>query len=357
MNPKSRRDPYFDNARFILVVLVVVGHFITGLHKDHELFLFINNYLSLFRMPALIIISGYFAKKFHEDGYIAKITKRVLIPYLFCQVIFSYYYYHLYDRPLFEVDLFHPVYTLWFLLSLFCWHLLLFIFSGIKHSLIVALILGVGIGYIESAGHYFSISRTFVFFPFFLLGYHLKKEHFEWLKKPFHRWTGLIAGAMSALILYSVMNHKTRSWILGRSSFEAMGYEDWYIGSYRLFFYILSLLAAYAFLVWIPKKQLFFTHMGQRTVYIYVLHGPVVKFIYTYYWNPPFEYLWQYLMVPLVAVSLAFFLGSKPIQILMQPLLELKIPKEYKHWFNRLKWMMMHSGDQKKGNPSSERQW
>ncbi|WP_078548759.1 hypothetical protein [Litchfieldia alkalitelluris] len=45
------RDPYIDNARFILVTLVVFGHLISPYRNENEIVYVINNFLASFRMP------------------------------------------------------------------------------------------------------------------------------------------------------------------------------------------------------------------------------------------------------------------------------------------------------------------
>ncbi len=321
----KQRDPYFDNARFILVVLVVFGHFISPVRNDHELIYQTNNFLSLFRMPALILLTGFLAKGFYKEGYIEKITKKIFIPYIIFQVIYTYYYYHLYDRASVTLDLFSPQYTLWFLLSLFIWNLLLFIFTKMKYPLIIAVALGVGVGFIDSAGHYFSIHRTFVFFPFFLLGYYLKKEHFRFL----YYWQSKVVAAVILVVIWfaiDVFSHsEARSWVLGMSNYEGMGYDQWYIGGVRIMFYLFSICVAFSFLAFIPKNRTFFTHLGTRTAYVYLLHGALIRTLYEVLFPEQFTTIWQYLVIPVYALIMAFLLASTPVQFLTKPLVEGKI--------------------------------
>jgi fucose 4-O-acetylase-like acetyltransferase len=319
---QKERDPYFDNARFLLVCLVVFGHMISPVRTDHDLIYSVNNFLSLFRMPALIIVTGFLAKSFYKEGYIGKIVKKILLPYLLFQAIFAYYYFHLYDKNNFNLDLFMPQYTLWFLLSLFFWNLLLFIFTKMKHPLLVAVLLGVGAGYIEDAGHYFSIQRTFVFFPFFLLGYYLKKEHFKWVQHRISKALSIVGFILVFYMMDQFALSDARAWVLGMRSYAEMGYEAWYTGGMRLLFYTLSLIVGFSFLAWVPTTKQFFTKLGSRTAYIYILHGAIIRTIYEYVWVDEFTTLGEYLMLPVYALLLAIFLGSTPVKVVLQPLIE-----------------------------------
>ncbi len=66
MSNSIQRDPYLDNARFLLVSLVVLGHMLSPVRGEHELIYKFNNLLSLFRMPALIFVTGFFAKSYYK---------------------------------------------------------------------------------------------------------------------------------------------------------------------------------------------------------------------------------------------------------------------------------------------------
>ena len=57
----NKRDPYFDNLKFILILLVVLGHF-TTLNLNNLHLASISNIIYSFHMPIFIFISGYFSK-------------------------------------------------------------------------------------------------------------------------------------------------------------------------------------------------------------------------------------------------------------------------------------------------------
>lgn len=59
-----KRIPYFDNARALLIILVVLGHMSSEFIEHDELIADVYLFIYTFHMPAFILISGYFAKKF-----------------------------------------------------------------------------------------------------------------------------------------------------------------------------------------------------------------------------------------------------------------------------------------------------
>ncbi|MDT4006498.1 acyltransferase, partial [Staphylococcus aureus] len=72
-----------------------------------------------------------------------------------------------------QLDPFNPVFALWFLITLFFFHVILVIvrrFNPYK-VLSVSIIISIGAGFSDNIDSYLSISRTIVFFPIFYLGY------------------------------------------------------------------------------------------------------------------------------------------------------------------------------------------
>ena len=54
--------PFWDNARFACIVLVVLGHATQRLTYDSDIALGLYLLIYAFHMPAFAIISGYFSK-------------------------------------------------------------------------------------------------------------------------------------------------------------------------------------------------------------------------------------------------------------------------------------------------------
>src|SRR5699024_7955026 len=83
-------------------------------------------------MAGFILISGYFAKGFRRPGYLTKIAKKTLPTFIIFQIIYTVVQVSAnnYMGEDTTVDLnfvLAPRFTLWFLLSLYCWNVLLFL--------------------------------------------------------------------------------------------------------------------------------------------------------------------------------------------------------------------------------------
>src|SRR5699024_174002 len=177
------RNAYIDNARVLLIFLVVFGHmiqpFIGDSHGVNTLYLWIYT----FHMPAFIFLAGFFAKGSGDTKYVLKLVKKLLIPYVIFQLIYSGYYFSI-GKADWQTGIFDPHWSLWFLFSLFSWHVLLYWFKQLPAwlGITIAVQIGLIVGYFGEVGHLFSLSRTFVFFPFFLVGYWVTKDHLLFLK-------------------------------------------------------------------------------------------------------------------------------------------------------------------------------
>ena len=273
-----QRDSFYDNARVGLIFLVVFGHLLqpyTSLSTGSQS---LYTWIYTFHMPAFILISGFFAKGSTEPKYIKSLIKKLLLPYLIFQLIYTGYYYLL-GKSNFQKDLFDPQWALWFLLSLFSWHLLLILFKKMPAyiSIPIAITIGLLIGYIDDVGSAFSLSRTFAFFPFFLTGYFLTKKQLMFLKKPTMRTITLFIMVTMAVLIYTLPDFNS-GWLLASKSYSHLGLPNAGVLA-RFLVYFTSSLMVMSFFSWVPSNKFSFTYIGERTLYIYLLHGFIIQYI------------------------------------------------------------------------------
>lgn len=326
LSPK--RIFYFDNAKFILIFLVVLGHVISPLKEHDNLLLSLYSIIFLFHMPAFIFISGYFSKGYNKKGYLLKMIKKILLPYFIFQSIYSVFYYWNGQVADLQFDLFQPHWTLWFLISLFWWNLFLHIFAKLKWiGLVIATIIGILIGYMDNIGSFLSLSRTFVFFPYFLLGYLLDLKHLKWIKKvKFSPVIGMTILLITMLLFGLFFPKDAIPWLLGDTSYANMGVKEHIDGLKRLAQYLVTLIVVYGFLAIVPSKNFKFTIIGKRTLYIYLLHGFIIKTIQAFISDDTLSTISdQYLTLISFSFGLCILLGSYFIKKYTRPLIELTI--------------------------------
>lgn len=328
MSSTSKRSKYFDNAKFVLIFLVVFGHLISPLKEQDGVLFTLYTVIFLFHMPAFILISGYFAKGFKNKGYLLKSVKKILLPYFIFQIIYSIYYYVVGKEETLQFDFLHPHWSLWFLLSLFFWNLLLYVFAPLRwYGLFVAVLLGIVIGFVDEVGSFLSLSRTLVFFPYFLLGYLLNGDM---LKKIIRNKYSLPLGVfilVGTLLFFGFwFPENAVPWLLGATSYANMGGEQVADGIFRGIQYILTLIVIFGFLALIPSSTYKVSEIGERTLYVYLFHGFIIKSLQSVVPDKSvFSLSGYYLLLFGVSLLICFILGSYLTKKFTRPLVELKV--------------------------------
>ncbi|GEN57055.1 putative membrane-bound acyltransferase YkrP [Halolactibacillus alkaliphilus] len=332
-----KREYFFDNARVILIFLVVFGHVIQSSTGDSKVMMALYQSIYLFHMPAMIFVSGYFAKGIWDKRYIINLIKKIIFPYIVFQLLYNMY--NLYSGDAIK-SVFEPNWSLWFLLSLFSWHMLLIFVKKLpaKIGMILAVGVGLGVGYIDQIGHVYSLSRTCVFFPFFLLGYHMDKA---WL---FHFMDKLSVKKASVCIGVVVMLHVRLDYpvslLFGSSSYQDLGYlGEGFV--YRLLSYLGAVLLTYLFFVIVPRREVTYSKIGEQTLYVYLLHGAFIQLFRRQDWFHV-DGLFTLVIALLVSGVIVLFLSSKYVTTLFKPVIEFKRVKEeelhqlFKRWRARI---------------------
>ena len=81
------RDPWLDNAKAGLIILVVIGHMVSTPKLYFLTFEWIYDFINFFHMPAFLVISGYLMKGRVKNRRTDAVINKNLIPYLFAQVM------------------------------------------------------------------------------------------------------------------------------------------------------------------------------------------------------------------------------------------------------------------------------
>ena len=86
----KRRVPFWDNARFACIVLVVLGHSVQRLTYDSDIALGLYLLIYAFHMPAFAIISGYFSKGGPPTRVqMARVITDILVPYVIFESLWT----------------------------------------------------------------------------------------------------------------------------------------------------------------------------------------------------------------------------------------------------------------------------
>lgn len=317
-----KRNAYFDNAKLLLIFLVVFGHMIQPFTENSAGISTLYTWIYTFHMPAFIFLAGFFAKGSGNLKYIGNLAKKLLIPYLIFQALYTGYYFMIGKNDWLTDHVFYPHWSLWFLVSLFCWHILLIFYRHIPAyvGIPLALTIGIFIGYFDNVEHMFSLSRTFVFFPFFLIGYHCSQKHIAMLKNKYVKLTSLLVLITIFIAIYFLPEINS-GWLLASKSYTTLGL-DYLGGLARLLVYSTSSLMVVSILAWIPNQRFSITYLGERTLYVYLLHGFIIQYIRQadlFSLNHMFDLIG----LAILSAIIVFVLSSRIVITIAQPLIEI----------------------------------
>ncbi len=268
----------WDNAKFILMCFVVLGHFINYTDFQSTLLRWLWVFIYLFHMPAFLFLSGLFSKKTIDERRFDK-----MLPYLFLYFtmeILQFIVFSIVNGTPFSFSLFADAGVPWYALVLFWCYLATSFIKSFRpgYTLAFAIALGILAGY-SNLGDFLSGMRFFTFFPFFLAGYYIPVEKFsDWLKKKTVRIGAgacLLAGLLLCF-LYKDRLYALRDFLKGRSSYAASMELLPYGGIYRGLYYAAAFILVISFIAVMPDVKCRISMWGQRTVQVLVLHYPVL---------------------------------------------------------------------------------
>jgi fucose 4-O-acetylase-like acetyltransferase len=278
----GRRVPMWDNARFIAITLVVVGHAILKLIAESDTAYGVYLFVYAFHVPVFVAVAGYFAKA-NPPGVkqLKRIVTDLVLPYLIFEAIWSAI--HSIRAGWVSVDFVSPSWTLWFLLALIVWRVVLPYLALLRFPFLISVIVSVACGYLPGVGGDFALNRTLALLPFFVLGWKLRQLPLTaiWLRASTRTvWlvrAGAIAvfGVLALVIALDVplwRDLKVRRVFLYEQAYPEFGYDQWWAGALRLGAIALAVVLIAAFLVLVPRRTTWFSSLGQATMYVYLLH-------------------------------------------------------------------------------------
>lgn len=292
------RIALWDNARFILLVLVVAAHAVSTIRGDSQFGFSAYAFIYLFHMPALIALSGVFSKP-ETSPKAAKSTLQLLALWLIWEGIWAVIHFFTDGRPVPDTWLIAPAWTLWFLVSLATMRLLLPYIARLRHPLVVSIVLALVAGFTPAIGTQFSASRTLCFLPFFVAGWLAKDRGWlsgDWFHRPGRAlrgwsWTLLaMVGAVFLILPGFRKEWRIDSWLTWRDDylwlFDHAPIGDWApdawwaaaLGGIGVRGALLVVAAAMtlALLVIVSRGHSVITVWGSRTLYVYLLHAPII---------------------------------------------------------------------------------
>lgn len=273
----KQRMAFFDNAKFILMVLVVFSHLLEPFIEDWQGYHNLYYFIFMFHMPAFILIAGYFSKGL-QKGKVGKVMKKTLLPYLIFQLVYSSYYALIGLENRFSWDVLVPNWSLWFLVSLFCWQCSLGLFNKMPPwlALTIGTMLALIVGYLPFIDRNLAMQRTFVFLPFFLIGHYFSWEKLVAIRKH-HRYSIALIGFGSIFAFINQFETFNKYLVFGSKPYEDFLSAPQLGAFVRLLVMILGFVGILSFLLLVPRERTFYTDLGKNTLTVYLLQGFIVK--------------------------------------------------------------------------------
>ncbi|TDP90700.1 fucose 4-O-acetylase-like acetyltransferase [Leucobacter luti] len=292
------RIALWDNARFLLIVLVVIGHLISTIRTDTALGYGLYAYVYLFHMPAMIVLAGMFSKP-EASPKAVRSTLQLLITWGLWELIWAGIRAAVEGRAPGSSFLVSPAWTLWFLVSLATMRILLPYLARLRHPLLVSIGLALLAGMLPAIGTEFSASRTLAFLPFFVAGWLARERGWltgAWFTRPalgtrIAAW-GLLGGVALAFVCAPQLREFWRidRWLTWRDDYfwlfshapignwQPTQWGEVVAGGILVAAALLALAAAMtlALLIVVPRGHSVATTWGTRTLFVYLLHGPII---------------------------------------------------------------------------------
>ncbi|MDR0945822.1 MAG: acyltransferase family protein [Bifidobacteriaceae bacterium] len=314
--PGRERDAHLDNAKAVLIALVVVGHvleLIKGPAAD-TLYTFIYT----FHMPAFVFLCGHFARRFRLDGRHARaLVTDLVIPYLVfncvtCLVASWSASHWVSFSPL------EPTGVMWFLLALGVWRLTAPIWRAMWPTAALAIALAVAlIAPLDShTGATLSVGRIAGLLPFFVAGLIVPPRALAALRRPGWRVAGWAVLAGLFVLARTVLQDWPRSCFYMDHPYPA----DWsWLHGMAVRAAILALAGCgiVAVLAVVPWRRCALSGIGRHSMEVYLLHFPVVLAARDIRVLGPFlttaQPWWLVACAVVAALAFAALLGAEPV--------------------------------------------
>ncbi|WP_369180901.1 acyltransferase family protein [Streptomyces mutabilis] len=330
--PGRQRDAFFDNAKYLAIVLVGVGHAWGQILDGNRTVETLYRVLYTFHMPAFIIISGYFSRSFDlSPKRVKRLITGVVVPYVVFEVGYALHR-RFSEDPGNDLSLLDPTYLLWFLCALFVWRLTTPIWKTVRWPLPIALVIAALASVTPSIGNDLNMQRVLQFLPCFVLGLVLRPEHFQLVRRRSVRILSVPVVTVSAVVAWWSVPRMETGWFYRNAAVQDTGAPWWSGPVLTLALFGCSVVLTACFFAWVPGRRMWFTALGAGTIYGYLLHGFVVKegtfagWFHASVWDTPLGEIG----ITVLGATLITLLCTKPVQRVLRCVVEPKMEWAFK---------------------------
>ncbi|MDR2752686.1 MAG: acyltransferase family protein [Oscillospiraceae bacterium] len=334
---QKQRLWYWDNAKALLIFLVVLGHLISPV--DTELTRTVYTFIYIFHMPLFIFIAGYFGRKAQTAfqfqrvvGFLALAVAVKLLKFVTTFIMGETYGLHPFagaDEP-------------WYLMAMAMWLSCSFLLGSIKPQpklwavLVVMILLGMLVGYETSDLDGLALMRVIVCFPFYYAGMAMPRDWMGKLRQKRWRWVALVV--FCGLIVLVAWQREfflpLRPLFTNRNRYSSIGDIFSWGWLYRLGHYVLAGALGLGVLLLAAKRRLpLVTHVGSHTLQVFFWQSVLMPFMRVEFRGAPTtlsERLYEAVPFPVVvlaAAAMTLLFSTKPFSFPVKWLSNLPLPR------------------------------
>lgn len=293
----TKRIALWDNARFIMMALIVVDHALATARLRSDLALGIYTFPFFLHIPVIMLIAGYFAKPTVNRKSVRAVLSLVAA-WVLWEAIWALIRAFVAGKTPGDSFLISPAWTLWFLLTLATLRVLLPYVLRLRYPIITSVVIALAAGCSPAIGSDFSVSRTLCLLPFFVTGWLIRDRGWlsgHWFTQPSIKlrigaWVALAVFAFAVLLVSVQTSWRLDMWLRWDQGYQSLfdtapigdlTLENWWgmalVGAFmRLLLLSLSAVLSLAVLIIVPRGKSTLTGWGTRTLYVYLLHAPLI---------------------------------------------------------------------------------
>jgi fucose 4-O-acetylase-like acetyltransferase len=319
------RDPFFDNAKFLLVTLVVIGHSWTLL-PDVSTSSPVYVFLYTFHVPAFVLVTGHLSRRFtYTRANLRKLMTTIVVPYFVFETLLALFRTAV-GHENFGVLYINPHWPMWYLTVLFLWRLATPLFTrlrpGAALAIAVAICLLGGLNTVDAL----DLPRAAGLLPFFVAGLFINREQLDLLARPRFRVMAASLLALTFFVSLFAAGTFSKEWLYWRTGYPDLGVPFWLGAPIRLGGLVVAGLLTLSVLSLMPRSQRWFTRLGAASLVVYLFHGFFVKgaeYAGVGSWSKH-DPVTAFVAVSVAAVALSLLLSATPVSrrlnILVDPI-------------------------------------
>lgn len=278
----NTRDHSFDNLRFFLILLVVIGHLLEIVHSEDSFSEMLRSTLYLWiysiHMPAFIFLSGFFSK------FSVRSILKFLVLYVIFQTAYILFSAYVLEKSI-PLQFATPYWIMWYIVVLLYDYLTIPLLDRLRSDkmrvISISVIVALLAGYIDEIGYPYSLSRFIVFFPFFVVGYYMgrnREDAREYIlrNKKALLWFGIMG--LWIMVWMTLCHNVTASFLYGSSPYTADN-QILLRGLHFIMAFAAIGMLLVIFIAGVNFRIPFATDVGRATVSVYLLHGFILRYL------------------------------------------------------------------------------